>query len=96
MITGRRTVGATAAPIFSTETSERCRTGIEIKASAGNAGTIYVGTSSGVTADLDDDTDGYPLAAGQSILLPFPSVQDPNQVHVIASTSGQKYWFILV
>jgi hypothetical protein len=91
--TGRRTISTTGVQIFTTNTSERADTGIQIFAASGNTDTVYIGTGSGVTADTHDDTDGYPLAASEKILIPE---RNPNDVFAIAGADGQKIWFIIV
>jgi len=86
---GRKSgIGTTAVQL--TTTRGRFRRGVLIKAANGNSGTIYVGTSSSVTADSADATDGFELAAGGSVVV---EVQDPSNVFVIASEAGQKvFW----
>lgn len=54
--------------------------GVNIKAHTGNAGTVYVG-GPGVTA-----SNGYPLAAGDSLFL---AVESPTQVKLIAGVADQ-------
>ena len=54
--------------------------GVQLRAVAGNAGIVYVGGPE-VTA-----TNGYPLAAGENIVLPVAAL---SQIHVIASQASQ-------
>ena len=91
--TGRRTISTTGVQIFTSATSERADTGIQIFAGSGNTSDVYIGTAATVTADSNDATDGYPLAAGEKILVPE---RNPNDVFAIASTDGQKIWYIIV
>ena len=67
-----------------------CVFGVRVKAVAGNAGIVYVGPK-GVTADTADATDGYPLAAGEEVLIPIDNL---NKVYVIASQVDQKARFL--
>jgi|LUMV01.1.fsa_nt_gb hypothetical protein len=68
--------------------------GVQVLASVDNSVSIYVGPS-GVTANSSDTTDGYPLAAGESILVP---VRNATEIFLIAGGSGtsQKVWWIIV
>lgn len=71
-------------------TSQKSTTGITVKASVVNSGRIYVGTKSTITANTNPATDGFELSAGESVLMPVDNV---NSVYIIASTSGQKaFW----
>jgi hypothetical protein len=78
----KTSVGATALQLVAA--SLPIQVGIEIKAAATNAGTIYVGNSD-VTAGGTDATDGFPLAAGERLFL---AVDDVFKVWVIGSTTG--------
>jgi hypothetical protein len=64
--------------------------GVLVKASAANTGTVYVGDSSGVTADAADGTDGFPLAPGESLLIP---IDNANKVYLIATAASHKVWW---
>tara|TARA_Y100000310_G_C20041691_1_gene516459 strand:+ start:103 stop:405 length:303 start_codon:yes stop_codon:yes gene_type:complete len=68
--------------------------GIQITASTANSVSIYVGAS-GVTANSADATDGYPVAAGESVLFP---VRNATEIFVIAagSATAQKVWWMIV
>jgi uncharacterized protein YneR len=91
--TGRKSNITNAAERL-TETNLKANQGVQIYAASGNSNTIYIGTSSGVTADTSDLTDGFPLAAGESILFP---VRSPQDIWVIASAAGSdKLWFLVV
>lgn len=65
--------------------------GIEVKADPANGGNLFVGWGSGVTAGGTSGTDGYILSAGQSV---FIQTEDISRLYVIASTTGQKAYFI--
>lgn len=92
MQTGRRTVTASAAKIFTTETAERCDVGIQIFASSGNTADIYVSSESTITANSNDDTDGYPIQAGEKLLI---TERTPNYLYAVAPTGSQTMWFII-
>lgn len=88
---GRKSgIGTTAVPLVAT--SIDATRGVQIKAAADNAGTVYVGNSD-VTADAADATDGFPLAAGEGLFVPL---RDPSDVYVLGSEAGQKVFFFIV
>lgn len=63
--------------------------GVLVKAANGNSGTVFVGNSD-VTADATDATDGFELAAGESITV---EVDNVNKIYVIGSADNQvAYW----
>lgn len=86
---GRKSsIGASALQL--TSTSSRVSKGVVVKAAVGNSGKVYVGLSN-VTADSADATDGFELAAGESIAM---EIDDPSKVYVIGSAASQKvFWF---
>ena len=91
-LTGRKSSIGTTALQMTTNATKADR-GVQITASAGNSATIYVGLSN-VTGDAADATDGFPLAAGESILVP---VRDARLIYVLASTgTNSKVFFMLV
>ena len=59
-----------------------CKFGVVIKALNSNTGTVYIGSSSGVTAST-----GFELGAGESISIPVNSTNVP---WAIASAASQK------
>jgi hypothetical protein len=91
-VTGRKSSIGTSAVQLTTATTHNSR-GVQIVANSTNTAVVYVGTST-VTADAADGTDGFPLAAGESIVIP---VIDPSTVYLIASTgSTSKVFFMTV
>ena len=48
-------------------TGTRAQTGVVLYSDIKNKGTIYIGNSSNVTADINDITDGFPLHPGDNI-----------------------------
>ena len=89
--TGRKSsIGTSALQVTSSTHVSR---GVQIIADSTNAVKVYVGLST-VTADSADGTDGFPLAAGESVVVP---VSDPSLIYVIApSGSSSKVFFITV
>lgn len=72
-----------------TSSSVTAKFGVLLKASDSNTGIIYVGNSD-VTAGTTDATDGFPLAAGDSVLL---KVNNANIPYAIGSANNQViYW----
>ena len=60
--------------------------GIIVKAANGNSNNIYVGNSDVTKLGDSDATDGFELAAGESITVPLDNV---NKVYVISDGTGQ-------
>ena len=91
-ITGRKSsIGTDAIQI--TDSEIRATNGVQIYADVDNPGIIYVGFSSDITANSDDITDGFPLAAGDNM---FFSVRNPKDIWVVASNSNNTLWFVIV
>ncbi len=90
--TGRKSsIGTTAAQL--TTTHVHAKRGVQIVADSGNSVAVYIGIST-VTTDAADATDGFPLAAGESVVVP---VIDPTTIYVrAASGSSSKVFFITV
>jgi hypothetical protein len=82
--TGTVTVGTTAAKIHSNDVA--LLSNVTVKAAAANAGTVYVGFRSDVSA-----TTGYPLAAGEAIPI---AIDDLSKVYAIASEAAQSLHYI--
>jgi hypothetical protein len=89
--TGSTSVGASAVEVTSSNIA--LYRGITIKAAAGNTGTIYVGPSSSVTAATNASTDGFELAAGDSITIP---INNANVPYAIASAASQKVFWVAI
>ena len=64
--------------------------GVLVKAANGNTGTIFLGNSD-VTADSVDATDGFELAAGESV---FIEIDNANKIYAFASVANQGVYFI--
>ena len=91
-VTGRKSsIGTTAVQLTTAVT--HANRGVQIVADASNSSTIYVGLAT-VTTDAADSTDGFPLSAGESVVIP---VINPSTVYVIAASgSDSKVFFITV
>lgn len=86
---GSKTVGTSV--IVLSATSIKTKSGVLIKAAAGNAGKVYPGSIPTVTADSDDATDGFELSAGDSVEV---EVDNVSNIHLIASEANQKVFWI--
>jgi hypothetical protein len=75
-----------------TTTSVKCEVGVTVRAATGNSGKIYIGNSD-VTKDTNPATDGYELAAGQTITI---AVNNVNKVYAIGSVNPQTAYWIAV
>lgn len=67
------------------------RSAVVIKAHPSNSGIVYVGLSNAVTA-----TNGYPLSAGQEMLVSPAEVADAGDIFVIGSAANQIAAFRIV
>jgi hypothetical protein len=90
--TGRKTITNSATQLTAVDATGL--RGVQIVAGSANADVLYVGESSAVTADASDTTDGYPLAAGETLVLPTLRA---DELYLIADGAGSnKVWWILV
>tara|TARA_B100000700_G_scaffold320652_2_gene418345 strand:+ start:2338 stop:2637 length:300 start_codon:yes stop_codon:yes gene_type:complete len=90
--TGRvSSIGTAAAQL--TSSVVKAKRGVQITADSDNAATIYVGNSN-VTADAADTTDGYPIAAGETVVIP---TRKPSDLYLIAESgdAGKVWWLII-
>ena len=87
--TGRKSSIGTSAVQLTTST--HVSRGIQVIADSTNSVIVYVGLST-VTANAADATDGFPLAAGESIVIP---VIDPSLVYVRAPSGSSSAVFFL-
>jgi hypothetical protein len=84
-------IGTSAVPI--TSQNLNASRGVQILASTSNSVAVYIGPK-GVTAGTSSpSTDGYPLAAGEAIVVP---VIEPNKIHAITASSTASISFMLV
>lgn len=86
---GSKTVGAAAVQLTATDTPTS--KGVLVKALSTNAGLVYVGRTSSVTANTDPATDGFELSAGEAILI---EIDNANKIYAIASQAAQKVCFV--
>jgi hypothetical protein len=77
--TATKTVPTGTAEAVTTTPTILATQGVIVKALSTNTVTVYVG-GSGVT------TSGFPLAAGEDVMLP---VRDPADIYVISGSSSQ-------
>ncbi|MCA9259021.1 MAG: hypothetical protein KDA61_07470 [Planctomycetales bacterium] len=88
MATGRCSgIGAAAKRIR--EESFRASKGVELAASEGNTGIVYVGNED-VTSGSDPDTDGFPVPPGERVFFP---IDDPRRLYVTAGVEGQAVFY---
>ena len=90
--TGSKT-GITTTAVTLASTELHAQRGVQICAATGNANPIYIGQSASVTADSAESTDGYPLSAGESIVIP---VIDPNTIYLISAAGTGKVFYVSV
>lgn len=90
--TGSKTnINTTASAITTINTN--AQRGVQVLADPANAVSVFVGPA-GVTAGTSNPTtDGYPLAAGDSIVIP---VIEPSKIHAITASSSGIIHFMLV
>jgi hypothetical protein len=90
--TGSKTgIGTSAVPI--TSQNLNASRGVQILASTSNSVAVYIGPE-GVTAGTSSpSTDGYPLSAGEAVVVP---VIEPNKIHAITASSTASISFMLV
>ncbi len=81
---GHTAVGTSAVQL--TTDGHKFLRGIIIKADTNNTGVIFVGTTSGVTANTNSETGGFPLSAGDAFEVP---AEDPSNIHLISDTASQ-------
>ena len=82
---GGSTVGETAKALIPVGTYKRAVLFVEVKALAGNAGSVFVGAAGTVSA-----TQGYQLDAGESVQLP---VESAEVLSIVGSEASQGYTF---
>ncbi|MBI2826711.1 MAG: hypothetical protein HYX69_18725 [Planctomycetia bacterium] len=88
---GRKSsIGTTAVAL--TSTAVAVTKGVQLRAADANAGVVYVGTSS-VTTDTSDQTDGFPLAAGETLFVP---IDDARKIYLRGTASGQKVFWLAI
>ena len=86
----KSSIGTSAVALVGT--SRRATRGVQLKAAAANTAEVFVGNS-GVTTGSADGTDGFPLAAGEGLLL---MVDDASKIYVRAASGSQKVFFVVL
>ena len=87
-----RTSGIGTSAVSLVDTAVPAAKGVQVRAADGNTAAVYVGNQ-GLTTDTNDDTDGFPLRAGEALFVP---VNDAAKVFVISTVANQKvFWFAI-
>jgi|TARA_Y100001938_G_C8059752_1_gene416498 hypothetical protein len=91
-LTGSKTgIGTSAVSITTNETN--ARRGVQIVADSSNTVTVYIGPATVTAGTSSASTDGYPLAAGESIVVP---VIEPSKIYAVTASSTAIISFMLV
>jgi hypothetical protein len=102
MRTGRITVTTSVytltLPIRSpSQSGDALTEGVQFTTSADNDAPIYVSQNPDITADADDETDGYPIPADTpSFFLPASTFGPTNILYLRAPSGSQVAWWMLV
>lgn len=87
----KSSVGTSAVQLVATATPVTYH--VVVRADPANSSTVYVGTSSGVTAGTADATDGTPLRPGEFCRLVGASVKDASSVWLVSPVTGQRVFY---
>lgn len=87
--TGGQSVGTSLVALSSND--RKLDGGVQIVADAGNSGVVYVGVRKNLTAGSSNSLDGFPLSAGESVLLP---VQKESEIQLISDSASQGVHFL--
>ena len=80
-------------PLQLTTVDAEGQRGIQITAASGNAAAVYVGESNAITPGTVDATDGYPIAAGATVVIPTLRA---DELYVVAPSAGhQVHWMLI-
>lgn len=89
---GRKSDISSTPSRLTSDTSLIANEGVQIIASPSNSETIYVGTSSSITANSGDG-DGFPLIAGAALFLPEVH---PSDIYLVSpSASNLVVWYYI-
>jgi hypothetical protein len=84
-------IGTSAVPI--TSQNLNASRGVQVLASTSNSVAVYIGPQ-GVTAGTSSaDTDGYPLGAGEAVVVP---IIEPNKIYAVTASSTATISYMLV
>jgi hypothetical protein len=86
----KSSIGTTVVPLVSA--SIPATRGIQLKAASENTSTVFVGNAD-VTDDAEEATAGFPLGASEGLFVPL---DDAAKIHLVAATSGQTIFFLVV
>lgn len=89
---GSTAVGTSAVQI--TETSTPLIRGVQVRADSANTNKIYIGLANTVTAASASTTDGYQLAAGESLFISPAIADNLTDLWFIAGASSQKIFWL--
>jgi len=90
--TGSKTGIGTSAVSITSQNLNASR-GVQVLASTSNSVAVYIGPE-GVTAGTSSaSTDGYPLAAGEAIVVP---VIEPSKIYAVTASSTATISYMLV
>lgn len=71
----------------------RANAGVTVYADSKNKNDVWFGFSNEFTVDFNDETDGFPLKPGASMLIP---ARHPADIYVCSvSKNNQKIWWTL-
>lgn len=91
-LTKRIAQDTTADALYSTATT--ITYGVQIRLGTEATGRIAVGFTSAVTAESNAATDGYQLAAGDSIFIPKEVAGDLTGVYIISASGTQNVYIM--
>tara|TARA_R110000744_G_scaffold73552_5_gene147292 strand:- start:16764 stop:17060 length:297 start_codon:yes stop_codon:yes gene_type:complete len=91
-LSGSKTgIGTSAVSI--TSVAINAKRGVQIVANSANTVSVYIGPSTVTAGTSAATTDGYPLAAGESIVVP---VIEPSKIYAVTASSTAVVSFMLV
>jgi hypothetical protein len=91
--TGSKSSISTVAVALTEDNAFIAKAGVQIRAALANTDAVWVGVYNTVTSGSNDSTDGFPLLAGESILIKH---RRPHEIYIIASSGTQKVHFLIV
>lgn len=87
---GKSSISGVPVQVTSVATASQ---GVQLTASSGNPGTIFVGLST-VTPGTVDGTDGYALRAGDNVFL---RIRHPSDIYAVASNGNtNRLYFVIM
>jgi hypothetical protein len=89
--TGSLAVSGTPLQLTTTELPQPLKKGVRLKVLPGETDNVFVGFRTGLTGNGTDATDGYPLDAGQEILI---EVDQPNKIWLVSDGTDQELHYM--